>query len=376
MPVVTAYRTGMLIEPVAGWATWRQNLERVAGTIPELDANWHDIDYQKPGGTIENLRERWPRVLPEHHTSIARASLEFRRGLREGPYDAIITNSPVAVLFTRHLRSTPTILAVDSTQEQLDEMEAYELAEHSTPMRKIRLHQRTRLCEASALVVATSRWAKAGMVRNYGVPEDKVHVIPFGADVDFWTPPEDPANREKSPRQVLFVGGDFRRKGGELLLDWFRQRPDDGVELHLVTRETVEPAPGVVVHDDIGPYDPRLLELYQQADVFVLPSLAEAFGIATVEAMGCALPVVVSDAGGTADIVDQGVNGFITKTGDGRDMGSALETLLGGADLRASMGKEGRRIAEERFGLDKTARVTLDLLGDLATGRPRSGLAV
>jgi glycosyltransferase involved in cell wall biosynthesis len=223
----------------------------------------------------------------------------------------------------------------------------------------------------SDLVVATSSWAKAGMVEHYGVPADKVIVVPFGADVTFWTPPEDPSIREASARQVLFVGGDFRRKGGELLLDWFRRRPLDGVELHLVTKEPVEPAPGVVVHDDIGPYSPKLLELYRQADVFVLPSLAEAFGIATVEAMGCALPVVVSDAGGTADIVDPGVNGFITKAGDGRELASALETLLADADLRASMGREGRHIAGERFGLDQTARVTLDLLTDLAASGTR-----
>lgn len=363
----------MLIEPVAGWATWRQNLERVAPTIADLDPNWHDIEYLKPGGTIERLRERWPRVLPVHQTSIGRAALEFRRGLREGPYDAIITNSPVAALFSRRLRATPTILAVDSTQEQLDEMEAYGVSEHSALMHKVRLRQRTRLCEVSDLVVATSSWAKTGMVENYGVPEDKVVVVPFGADVTFWTPPHDTAVREASPRQVLFVGGDFRRKGGELLLDWFRQRPADGVELHLVTKEPVEAAPGVVVHDDIGPYSPKLLELYRQADVFVLPSLAEAFGIATVEAMGCALPVVVSDAGGTADIVDHGANGFITKTGDGRDLAWALETLLADADLRVSMGREGRRIADERFGLDQTARVTLDLLVDLASGGRRSG---
>jgi len=371
---VRPYRVGMLIEPVAGWATWRENLEREASTMCGLDPNWHDIQYQKAGGTIERLRERFP-FLPEHQTSIGRASLEFRRGLREGPYEAIVTNSVVSALFSRHFRATPTLYAVDSTQEQIDEMEAYGVTEHSSLMRKLTLRLRRRLFEATMLIVATSRWAKAGMVEAYGVPEDKVVVVPFGADVRYWLPPSDPAVRAVSPRQVLFVGGDFRRKGGELLLDWFRQRPADGVELHVVTKEPVEPIPGVVVHDDIGPYSPKLLALYQQADVFVLPSLAEAFGIATVEAMGCELPVVVSDAGGTADIVDPGVNGFITKAGDGRELASALETLLADADLRASMGRHGRRIAVERFGLDRTARVTLDLLADLAATGRRTGVS-
>ena len=66
--VVTAYRTGMLIEPVAGWATWRQNLERVAATMPVLDARWHDIEYLKPGGTIERLlgRREFPDQTKAH----------------------------------------------------------------------------------------------------------------------------------------------------------------------------------------------------------------------------------------------------------------------------------------------------------------------
>jgi glycosyltransferase involved in cell wall biosynthesis len=366
-----APRLGMLIEPVAGWATWRQNLERVARTIPDLEPNWHDVDYQKPGGVIERLRERL-RFLPEHQTSIARATLEFHRGLRQGPYDAILTNSVIAALFSRRLRTTPTLFAVDSTQEQLDEMEAYGVTKHSTLMAKVMLRLRCRLFESTALIVSTSHWAKAGMVEAYGVPEDKVIVVPFGADVTYWRPAEDASLRQEPGQRVLFVGGDFRRKGGELLLDWFRDRPRDGVELHIVTREPVEPMPGVIVHDDIGPYSPKLLELYQQADVFVLPSLAEAFGIATVEAMGCALPVVVSDAGGTADIVEPGVNGLITRAGDGREMASALETLLADPSRRASMGQQGRRIAEERFGLDQTAGVTLDLLRDLAAGTLRT----
>ncbi len=361
------HRVGMLIEPIAGWATWRQNLERVAPTVPDLDPSWHDIDYQKPGGAIERLRER-VRLVPEHQTSIGRATLEFHRGLREGPYSAVLTNSSVALLFSRQLRATPTLFAIDSTQEQIDEMGAYGVVKHSALTQKLKLRLRRRLWDATVLVVATSRWAKAGMVEAYGVPEDKVIVVPFGADVTFWRPPDSPEIREAIGRRVLFVGGDFRRKGGELLLKWFQRRPKDGVELHIVTRDPVEPTPGVVVHHDIGPYSEKLLQLYQEADVFVLPSLAEAFGIATVEAMGCGLPVVVSDAGGTADIVDPGVNGFITKTGDIRDLGSALESLLADADRRASMGREGRRIAEDRFGLDKTARVTLDLLAELAAG--------
>jgi len=366
------YRVGFLIATEAGWATYRDNLEQVAQKVPMLDPNWHDVVFDKPGGMIERLRERL-RFLPVHQTAIARAIFEFHRGLGEGPYDAILTNSPMSILFSRRLRATPTLLVVDSTQQQLDDMKEYGVIKHSSWMQKLKLRLGRRTFDAAALVLATSQWAKDGVVRTYGVPEDKVMVNPHGVDVSFWRPPDDPTARgNHTVRRVLFVGGDFRRKGGELLLDWIRRRPLQDVELHVVTRDPVAPTPGVVVHDDIGPNSRELLRLYQDADVFVLPSLAEAFGIATIEAMACGLPVVVSDAGGTADIVDHGINGFITKAGDGHDFETALEALLADAGRRASMGAQSRRIAEERFDLEKTARVPLGLLADLAAGRRRN----
>jgi len=365
------YRVGFLIETVAGWATYRENLERVAQKVPMVDAQWHDVTFEKPGGWIEKLRDRL-RVLPVHQTAIVRAIVEFHRGLREGPYEAILTNSGMSVLFSPRLRKTPTLLVVDSTQQQLDEMKEYGVIDHSSWGQKLKLRLRCRTFDAAALVLATSQWAKDGVVGTYGVPEDKVVVNPHGVDLSFWRPRDDPAARGDTVRRVLFVGGDFRRKGGELLLDWIRRRPVQDVELHVVTRDPVAPTPCVVVHDDIGPNSRELLQLYQEADVFVLPSLAEAFGIATIEAMACGLPVVVSDAGGTADIVDHGINGFITTAGDSADLESALETLLADAGRRRSMGVQSRRIAEERFDLEKTARVPLGLLADLAARHRRN----
>ena len=365
------HRVGVLIETVAGWTTYRQNLERTAQTVPDLAPHWHDITFYKPGGSIETLRERWLRFLPGRPAAIGRAVYEFHQGLREGPYDALLTNSTVTTLFSRRLRAVPTVLVVDSTQQQLDAMGEYGGPKPSYLREKVKLHLGRRVCDAAVLIVATSRWAKSGLVAEYGVPADKIVVNPHGVDLGFWRPGVGTSTSTRTVRRVLFVGGDFRRKGGELLLDWFRSRPGRDTELHVVTRENVERADGVVVHRDIQPNSPELLRLYQQSDVFVLPSLAEAFGIATIEAMGCGLPTVVSDAGGTSDIVDQGVNGFITKAQDRFALGSALERLLADDDLRASMGEQSRRIAEERFDLDKTARVTLGLLADIAASSHR-----
>src|SRR5262249_9422346 len=97
----------------------------------------------------------------------------------------------------------------------------------------------------------------------------------------------------------------------------------------------------------------------------------ECFGIATVEAMAAGLPVVASDVGGTADIVDHGRNGFITKAGDVRHLASALDALLADEPRRTAMGRLSRELASARFDLERNARRTLDHLRQLAGDDPR-----
>jgi len=90
-------------------------------------------------------------------------------------------------------------------------------------------------------------------------------------------------------------------------------------------------------------------ELLQQADIAVLPSFHEGVPLFLLEAAASGLPLIASDIEGCRMVIDEGVNGFLIKKKDAGGFSSALETLLVNPDLRARMGKESRRIAEERF---------------------------
>ena len=117
----------------------------------------------------------------------------------------------------------------------------------------------------------------------------------------------------------------------------------------------------MTVVNDLEPNDPRLLELFSRADVFVLPTLAETFGIAAVEASASGLPVVATRVGGLPDIVADGTTGLLTAPGDARALRSAIERLAGDPTLRTGLGRAARARAEACFDIDRNADRLLDV---------------
>jgi glycosyltransferase involved in cell wall biosynthesis len=221
-------------------------------------------------------------------------------------------------------------------------------------------------------IVVWSTWVKESLIADYGVREEVIRVIPPGVDLAQWGHDDraadeavamDAGETDALPR-VLFVGGDFRRKGGHLLLDWYRTDGRGRCELHLVTRDPVAPEPGVYVHHGIVGNSPEARALFHAADVFVLPSLGECFGIASVEAMAAGLPVITTQVGGSGDIVDDGVTGFLVPPDDRRALGTALDRLVSDPALRRQMGRRGRARAERRFDAVANARALLQCVSE------------
>jgi glycogen synthase len=99
--------------------------------------------------------------------------------------------------------------------------------------------------------------------------------------------------------------------------------------------------------------------LYRKAEVFVMPSYYETFGISVVEAMAFGLPVVASKAGGLAEVVVDGVTGILVPPGDPRALAEATTRLLADATLRRRMGMAGRERVLAEFTLDPVVTSTL-----------------
>ena len=98
-----------------------------------------------------------------------------------------------------------------------------------------------------------------------------------------------------------------------------------------------------------------------QADIFCLPSYREGVPSALLEACASGLPIVTTDVPGCRDVVTNGVNGLLVAPQDSLALAKAIETLLADAQQRDKLGKTGRRLALEKFSLEKINEQTLDI---------------
>jgi glycosyltransferase involved in cell wall biosynthesis len=324
------------------------------------DVVWADITYVQPGGWVERL-DRWQRGGP------LRGFLQTGAALRQGPFDALffLTHNP-AVFRQQELGRTPTLLWTDVTPKLLDAQAAHYAhdVDRSAAVRMLKHGLVRRTFQRAALCVGWSSWAQRSFIADYGIPESKTRVVPPGIELARWQLPASPPNNTL-PR-VLFVGGHFTRKGGDLLLDVFRSQLRGRCELDLVTRDPVPEEPGVRVHRGMQPGSPELLALYAGADLFALPTRGDCFSIASIEAMAMGLPVVVSAVGGIPEIVEEGRSGHLIAPNDARGLLAALEPLLADAERRSAFGHRGRALVEERFDSRKTSERMLQLLREIS----------
>lgn len=356
--MTATYRLGFAMAQVAGHATYSNNLRRVAASDPTVEAAWCEISYDRPGGWIERVAERTGRGRG------LRPLLDLVGGLRPRDLDALLSNTALIAVYPRPLLACPITIDFDSTPVQLAAMEEYGRPVREGPVGRSWHARVRRLWSDVERFQAWSQWAKDSAVGDYGIDPGRVVVNPPGVDLERWAPPQNGDEPAAGPHRILFVGGDFRRKGGDVLVEWFRRARPRDTELHVVTREPVAAADGVIVHADMTPNSDALIELYRRADLFVLPTRAECFGIATVEAMAVGLPVVVGDVGASSEIVGHGDNGYLVRPGDIEQLGAAVEALLADEALRRRMARRSRAIAETRFDLVTNATATLTLLKD------------
>jgi glycosyltransferase involved in cell wall biosynthesis len=191
------------------------------------------------------------------------------------------------------------------------------------------------LCPSQALVADARKLGARG-----------VRVVPSGVAL-----PTTVADPEEPPH-VLFVGRLSEEKGVLEFLEATEGMPrvvvGDGP-----LREVVPDAVGFVPPSQLGPY-------YERAAVVVCPSRREGYGVVAREAMAHGRPVVATAVGGLVDAVEDGVTGYLVPPGDPAALRSALERLLGDADLRRRLGEAGRQKARAELSWVAATHATIE----------------
>jgi glycosyltransferase involved in cell wall biosynthesis len=224
---------------------------------------------------------------------------------------------------------------------------------------------------ADRFLVASS-FTRSTLIEN-GTPPEAIHVIPYGVDLDRFQPGRH-SQRTSRPLRLLFVGAINQRKGIKYLLEAMRMMGSAPVELKVCGR----------VVDDLALFTPfasqvevrpsvslsELLEAYRQADLFVLPSVAEGFGQVLLEALASGLPILSTTHTAAPDLVEEGREGFIVEPRRPDLLASRIEWAINHRRQLAEMRIAARRQAElftwERFrqGVVEAVR------GFLAESRP------
>lgn len=202
-----------------------------------------------------------------------------------------------------------------------------------------------RECELADRILVGSSFVRQSFVES-GYDARKIAVTPYGVDTQRFTPRAAP--RKDSTFRLLFVGQIGQRKGISYLFEAYElfRKPDS--ELHVVGtfsngREVYDRYAPLYRHTPNVP-QPQLPALYHDADVFVFPSLIEGMPLVVLEAMACGIPVIATP-NGPADIVRDGIDGFLVPIRDPEAIARRLNQLYRDPALRAQMGRNAREQA-------------------------------
>lgn len=201
-----------------------------------------------------------------------------------------------------------------------------------------------------SLFLPTSPWCGRSLVDAFGVEPKRVRPVFPALDLSFWNREGKTENMDE-PVRMLFVGNDFKRKGGLQLLNIYR-RLAGKASLTIISNDPFMKElhlPEGVVHLSNIPHD-RMPEHFKAADLFVFPTRHDQLPLVTTEAMACGLPVLTNDVGALSDFVVTDTNGVLFRSDSTEDEWvKAVAELADDREKLARMGRSARQTAERNF---------------------------
>ena len=240
---------------------------------------------------------------------------------------------------------------------------------------------------SSDLVVASSPHEREAMVRFYDAPRERIQVVPCGVDLSLFRPLDIGESRKKlglnGEKVIIYVGRVEPIKGLDLLLrSTAMMEGREALKVLIVggnlsQEEEVQKLKDLAdelgisnITEFIGIVDQKHLPMYYSAaDVCVVPSHYESFGLAALESLACGTPVVATRVGGLPAVVQHGRNGYLMPWRCPEPFANSMEVILYSEGLQRSMSVEARKRAEG-MGWENVARETFRLYDMVCQGIP------
>lgn len=246
--------------------------------------------------------------------------------------------------------TTPYAVFVDTTTSIANRNWA---SWRTTPLLRLIRHRIERVSFHRATFVFTAgAQTAAEVIEVYGVPAERVAAVGGGVNFDPLPAPARIHRQMPSSSTILFVGKDFKRKGGDLLVEAFAIVRERHPEARLVFAgpdpAEVPQAPGIVALGHVSDRD-AVAAVFDDARVFCLPSRHEPYGLALQEAMAFGLPCVATRVGAIPTIVRDGETGIVVEPDSAIALAEALDRVLADDVLAIELGRNGRAAVESNF---------------------------
>ncbi|MFM9429192.1 D-inositol-3-phosphate glycosyltransferase [Arthrobacter sp. MP_2.3] len=341
------------------------------------------VEHPSPGVCVHNVAAGPARKLPKEelpellHSMVAEID-RIRRLQPRGRYDVIHSHywvSGVAGLELAGLWGLPLV----HTMHTMAKVKNLLLVSGEQPEPRRREDGEQRIVDGATRLIANTGTEAAELVSHYNADNDHIDVAPPGVDLGVFTPAF--RTRARAAHGVppgrfhlLFAGRIQRLKGPQVLIKAAAllrsRRPDIDLQLTIVGAvsgskdfdlKSLITAAGM---DDVVTHHPpvsapKLAGWYRSADLVVMPSYSESFGLVALEAQACGTPVVATKVGGLSRAIFDGRTGLLVEGHRAADWADALEALYDDPATRADMGRAASLHAQE-FGWQRTAAITLE----------------
>ena len=334
-----------------------------------------------PAGPFEPMaKEDLPSLLCSFSTGLLRVEAQHEPGYFDLVHSHYWLSGQVGALVQDRWR-VPLVHSMHTMARVKNQL----LADGDTPEPSTRAVGESQVVAAADRLVANTSAEASQLVDLYDADPRTVAVVPPGVDLEVFTPGDSRAARRRlgiaaDAHLLLFVGRIQPLKAPDILLraaaEMLRRSPE--LRHNLVVAIVGGPSGSGLAHpehlgklasslgiSDVTQFAPpasqdKLADWYRAADVTVVPSYNESFGLVAVESQACGTPVVAASVGGLRTAVADGVSGLLVDGHNPGDYAAVLTELLQQPQLRADL-SAGALAHAKQFGWETTARATLDV---------------